>query len=309
MMNKAKMLLFVTLALIPTAALGYNAADEAPYLTNFNAHIAASYAAADDTSLSSILDPCKNGPDVEVGGEVVVVSAGGKSITAGEVQLQCDASQVCVIPQGVTLEMTESLNVGALSINGNLLWTDETQTQEEVSLCAGYVVTEHGGDYYMRVTQKKAWIYIKNNGAAHHHLATRVFGGMESRVEIIGRRLERTWSLLDQPLSIDDTSLTLLHHPSLMGWQVGDRIGVAPTELLSTGTGQSFTITDISANGTIVLDAPSTYNHKAQFYPPKAKGQGPILMSAEVVNLSRNIIITGKLMDLSTLQFTDSESP
>jgi hypothetical protein len=72
--------------------------------------------------------------------------------------------------------MTENLNVGALSIQGSLLWTDETQSaQDEMYLCAGYVVTKTGGNFYMDLSSP-------------------------------------------------------LHHPFQMGWRIGDRIGVAPTE-------------------------------------------------------------------------------
>ena len=76
--------------------------------------------------------------------------------------------------------------------------------------------------------------------------------------------------------------------------QVGDRIGVAPTSHGSSGTGQTFTITSIPSPYTIQLshanDQPATYD--ASFINGKTASP-PVLKAAEVVNLSRNIIITG----------------
>jgi hypothetical protein len=286
-----KALSVVCLFLKLSAFVAYEQSAGIPYLSNFPSIISASYTAAGDAQLNGLLGGCKNaGPLIE--GEITVVSD-DSFITAGEVQQQCDTSKVCIIPSGVTLEMTESLQVGALRIQGRLEWTDSTQVDEEIYLCAGYVVTEESAEFYMNLSWKKAWIYIQDNGARHEMLMTRAFGGYLSTVEVIGRRLERTWSLLDRPFSVSDTSLKLLHDPALMGWQVGDRIGIAPTEAASKGQGQSFRITDIWSDGTILVDAPSAYDHQADFRPTTGDQQAPILMSAEVVNLSRNIIITG----------------
>ena len=75
--------------------------------------------------------------------------------------------------------------------------------------------------------------------------------------------------------------------------RVGDRIGVSPTETKATGFGEEFTIVDIDDKGSLYLDKTAQYNHAATFVPPPPKGNVPALMSAEVVNLSRNIVITG----------------
>ena len=79
-----------------------------------------------------------------------------------------------------------------------------------------------------------------------------------------------------------------------MGWKVGDRIGVAPTESQSKGIGQTFTITHIASDRTVLWDGPSQYTHKADFIPSLLPDDTmpPILMSAEIINLSRNIVIT-----------------
>ena len=77
------------------------------------------------------------------------------------------------------------------------------------------------------------------------------------------------------------------------GRRVGDRVGVAPTEERSRGHGEEFTIVGIDAAGALLLDRPAERDHAASFLPPPPLGNTPALMSAEVVNLSRNILITG----------------
>ena len=74
--------------------------------------------------------------------------------------------------------------------------------------------------------------------------------------------------------------------------RVGDRIGISPTEVRGQGVGEEFTIVSID-KGVISLDGTVQFSHTATFVSPKSSTQSPALMSAEVVNLSRNIIITG----------------
>jgi hypothetical protein len=74
--------------------------------------------------------------------------------------------------------------------------------------------------------------------------------------------------------------------------RVGDRIAVAPTAKLATGQGEEFTITSIEENGTMLLNKVAQYYHQSKFVNAPSGGH-PALMSAEVVNLSRNIVVTG----------------
>ena len=257
--------------------------------------MASSYSEGDHTKTLNI---CRSSPRFRDRHTITVrPTSGSNLITSSDVQLQCHKSYLCVIPPTLTVQMTSSLHVGALEIQGRLLWNDESQSQSETYLCAGYVVTTSGGTFSLNLQsiKKRAWIYMVANGAYHEALGWRAFGGMSaSMVEVIGRPLQRTWTLLDEPLQIGDSSMVLLHDPIAMGWQVGDRIGIAPMEIQSKGTGQTFAITDMDSDGTISLDRTSFYNHKAEFVPSQVPDQmPPILMSAEVVNLSRNIIITG----------------
>ena len=45
----------------------------------------------------------------------------------------------------------------------------------------------------------------------------------DARIEIHGRKLQRTWTLLSKTVVAGETVLHLKHGPAEMGWQVGDR--------------------------------------------------------------------------------------
>lgn len=75
--------------------------------------------------------------------------------------------------------------------------------------------------------------------------------------------------------------------------RVGDRIGISPTQSRAVGIGEEFTIVAIDSKGVISIEGTAQYDHEASFVPPQSSNQSPALMSAEVLNLSRNIVITG----------------
>ena len=294
-----------------------------------------SYSQVDDRSTENmnqpppeLLEQCKdrgfntinsNTREVTV---AVTVSDGGSVVSASSVQSQCGTDTICLIPAGVTVQMDSTVNIGALIIRGNLEWNTSTQgDSDQLFLCGGYVVVENNGSFLMdlnddfNTNQKKqtAWIYIKNNGAVHPELRSRALGTYHERYSTVdnpililkGRSLKRTWSLLSKPLEVGMTQLQLLHHPLDMGWKIGDRLGLSPTDNVATGWGQTVTIVDILDNGSITFQTPIQFEFQADFEignlnvdhnqsmvsivakPP------PALLSAEVVNLSRNIIVTG----------------
>ena len=78
--------------------------------------------------------------------------------------------------------------------------------------------------YFFQVADKNAIIYIKDNGYSHNGLRSRAFGSYASLesdypiIDINGRELARTWSLLAKSLTPGDTSITLMHRADLMGW-------------------------------------------------------------------------------------------
>lgn len=111
-------------------------------------------------------------------------------------------------------------------------------------------------------------------------------------MNVKGRSLARTWSLLATDLDLDHTSIFLMHDPVLMGWRIGDRITVAPTKALGKGEGESFQITGFGPNNEVNLSGPAIEHHMAESVL-NPNGSNVALRSAEVINLSRNVIITG----------------
>jgi hypothetical protein len=202
-----------------------------------------------------------------------------------------------VVPANTTLTVDGDLNLGSLLIEGTVLWTDDTQSTAEQWLCSGYVVVEGNGQFLMDVKDKNANIYLKDNGAAHPGnfggLGSRVLGGVHTadsapgfpRIDIEGRVMARTWSLLSSTATEGSTSLNLMHDVSEMGWRVGDRIAIASMAGLSNGNAQWFFLTGFSG-GTVNLDGTLSQNYM---------GENP--MRAEVINLSRNVLITGDDLD------------
>ena len=91
-------------------------------------------------------------------------------------------------------------------------------------VCAGYVAIEGQGKWQMDIQSKNAFIYIKDNGAVHESLRERAFGSVAIDdvdypiIDINGRNLKRTWSLLSDPLQQGDDRIKLMHNPKLMGW-------------------------------------------------------------------------------------------
>lgn len=271
--------------------------------------MSASYSQVDDLSSANankppqeLLDQCKNRGKSNPAREIIV--SGGGTVSSSFVQSECGEDSVCIIPYGMTLFMDGNLNLGALIIRGSLKWTSFTQqSSSDHFLCAGYVVVEENGSFDMdmnrRYETRNAWIYIKNNGAIHPHLRTRSFGTFKAHhsddsptMIIRGRNLARTWSILSEPLVPGMTSMKLIHDPRSMGWRVGDRLGISPTEDRAGGWGQDVFISDIRDDGTIELMQSIENYHRADF-EVASTNLNAALLSAEVVNLSRNIVLTG----------------
>ena len=249
-----------------------------------------------------LIEECKNGEIVNSTNEILVTTPDGSNvISAFSVQSQCDSSTICIIPDGITLQMNGNLNVGALILRGNLEWTSSTQDLEDQFLCGGYIVVEQNGSFEMSLNDSKSgWVYIKNNGAEHPELQTRSFGTYKQRyssdnptMSISGREsLVRTWSLLSEALYPGARRVKLMHDPRDMGWRVGDRLAIAPTEPMAKGWGQVVFIKDIEEDGTITLNEMIEHTYMAKFQP-SLSAKFAALLSAEVVNLTRNIVITG----------------
>ncbi|NKI34183.1 hypothetical protein HFP89_03260 [Wenzhouxiangella sp. XN79A] len=294
----------------PSLVHAFQQGDSDLYVSQFQDLIANSYAAVDDPALAPVglLFSCQDTGYQNSTGTILVTEPTPTVVSAAEVQQRCGETTDCVIGGNVTLNMDGALKVRSLVVRdgGTVEWSDLTQTASDAWLCAGYVVVEAGGTWEMNLQDafKRAWIYIMNNGATHHGLRTRAFGsfvehghrtghGTHPYLRVVGRELDRTWSLLAEPLQPNSSSIRLIHDPIAMGWQVGDRIAVAPTESGMDDNAQAFFIAGMQPDGTVTLDRPSngTSTHRAERSWPA--GTEASLRAAEVINLSRNVIVTG----------------
>ena len=199
---------------------------------NFDSINAASYVEVEDTNAGNVppnlLSACSgSNPATDAPSKQITVQAPGVNgiVSSSEVSTQCGTDSTCILPAGTTLRVDTNLNLGALLVRGGVEWTDSTQLDASAFICAGYVAVEGQGKWEMDLQTKTAYIYLKDNGATHHTLRTRAFGGHAENfgednptIDIKGREMKRTWSLLSQPLSQGDVEMRLMHDPNLMEW-------------------------------------------------------------------------------------------
>ena len=170
---------------------------------------------------------CKN-DNVQPTRSVTLIASPGSGgiVTASEVSVQCGRDSVCTVPPGITVRMVGAigLNVGALIVRGVVEWNEVESAPDLRFLCAGYVAVEGLGRFTMNVRIGRAFVYIKDNYAVHPQLRSRAFGGVHRSpgdypvVEIFGRPMARTWSLLSKPLVVGDRMMMLMHNANLMDW-------------------------------------------------------------------------------------------
>ena len=196
---------------------GYLEEHEEYYLGSFEALIADSYSEM-KVAPQSLKDACVHKPSIINPSdlpEVILTSEANSeiaTISAAEVTIQCGTASICVVPKGLTLLMNGNLNVAALVLReGTLQWDASTQSMKDQFLCAGYIAVEGStGEFKLHLSNaegadKRAWIYIKDNGAKHFALGTRAFGSIGSTtnkptLDLAGRPLRRTWTLLAESL-------------------------------------------------------------------------------------------------------------
>jgi hypothetical protein len=213
------------------------------------------------------------------------------STTAAVLATKCNVNTRCIVPAGVTVQMNADINVGILEVNGKIEWTETTQTKTEQYLCAGYILFNANSSLNMNLTRKKGYIYIKNNGASSPRFGKRfLVADRPSKYDMFGRSMRRTWSLLAKDLNVGDSKITLMHNASDMGWQLGDRIALAPTKHRSTGTSQTFFIKSIYGN---IIRLSSQLDLVPDGIANQDFVGNPGGIQSEVINLSRNILITG----------------
>lgn len=300
----SSLLLFeiLIIIIIPTNSYfaGFNQQDEYPYKQRWSEISKYSYEVPLPIQLSQSCKANKTGITPAYANLKEVELTG--NFHAADFQSQCGNTNLCVLTQNSTLVIDANLNVAALAIRGTVYWNETTQSMPTQWICAGFIVVEDNGTFQLSLDSlsNTAFIYIKNNGALHSALRSRVFGGynpsgsgMIPTIDVTGRKLRRTWSLLSKPILTGANVLQLIHNPIEMGWRVGDRILISPTTRQSTGYAETYFIQSFNAiNNSIYLDSVTKQPFSAIFQRNGTQPQIAI-MSAEVINLSRNVIITG----------------
>eukprot|EP00756_Hemistasia_phaeocysticola_P000546 Hpha_TRINITY_DN10391_c0_g1::TRINITY_DN10391_c0_g1_i1::g.115990::m.115990 len=147
---------------------------------------------------------------------------------------KCKGGGDCVIEAGESFLLCESINVRTLTIRGELKWDT---CESDLELRTGWAILEGDGYFQLGLPEAPmllpATIYITNNGATHpmDELEKRFFAGVGSgtKIDVHGRPMARTWSLLAETAFAGDKILFLKDNPLDMGWKVGDRVGIAAT--------------------------------------------------------------------------------
>ena len=269
---------------------GFERGNEAKYLGAFDEIIRASYSAPLPIELSTACaGKGKSGSFPEA-----TLPPG--TVSASQAQTVCGTNSKCVVPPSTTLNVDSNLNVGALLVKGELVWSQSSTSQW---ICAGYIVAEGNGkvtiDMRFASDSNSAFVYMKNNGAKHWSIGARVFGGFAEgsddnpTIHVFGKEMARTWSLLASPVSEGSNSIRLIHDALAMGWGQGDRVIIAPTTPGSKGTADSRSIQSIQGS-IVTLSSPTSQSFDADFFSGRGNA---VARSAEVINLQRNIIITG----------------
>lgn len=224
------------------------------------------------------------------------------------VPARCHGNAQCIVPKGATWILDSSLDVDELIVEGKLLW-DVNKPDLELRACQ--IMVEAGATFQvgskLAPMNKKATIYIKKcagqdfgmSGAGERFLA----GRGTARIEIHGRPLTRTFTLLAKTARAGDTRLILKHSAKDMGWQVGDKIGVVTTGNVEGNLAgydpppkdgsTRHTISSIDGN-TIMVQPSLMAVHLGGFTNVAGSDYE---MAAEVVNMERSVLITGDHSD------------
>merc|ERR1712037_135894 len=159
------------------------------------------------------------------------------------------------------------MDVGTITIKGGFSWHIAKRNLE---LRAFYILVDREGSFNLgsesEPMELDAKIYIKtpsnwdprksegwDNFPYHPSIGSRFLAGVGgSHVEIHGRTMSRTWTLLSEDHSKSDSTLRLKHDAGEMNWQVGDKIAIATT---NRGSSSEHKITEI--NGKSIKLIPS----------------------------------------------------
>jgi hypothetical protein len=202
----------------------------------------------------------------------------------------------CVIPDGTCVTFDESADLESLRIFGRLIWAENLTGLE---LKAGAIFVDNCGLFQIGTIEKpmanEATIYIKNNlpngpgfGPGKRFLASgkdKDPHGQAGQIEIHGVAKKNTWTLLTRTVREGQNTIDVEHDVS--DWNIGDEIVVAYTSFYNQNSdkGRSQTRFIKSIDGQrITVDRP---------FEIAQLGRKDVRIQAEVMNMSRNIVITG----------------
>lgn len=199
------------------------------------------------------------------------------------------------MPQGETWQVDRSLNLSTLTIAGVLLWD---QSKAGLVLNSSFVLVTPSGKLQIGSKafpmDQPATIYIAKGPFSDPLLGTRFLGGNGGVIQIHGRRMQKTWTLLSATARVGSTVLQLKDDPRVMQWRIGDRIGIATTTL---GLSTQHRISALGPGSAISIQGPLQATHWGGY---KAIGNRRFELAAEVVNLERSVLITGDHDDFDT---------
>jgi len=192
----------------------------------------------------------------------------------------------CEIPVGTCVTLDVSADVNKLVVKGRLTWDT---SKDGLTLKADSIWITDCGIFEIgsldAPMMNDATIYLKSAGGFYSGFGSDAQFGSESMpgratVEIHGRPLKHPWTLLTKTVQSGDDQIEVEHDVS--DWKVGDKVTVGITGKKYRTT-ESFRIRSISGQ-VIFLDG--------SFQNPRL-GRQDRRLQAEVMNTSRNILVTG----------------
>lgn len=192
-----------------------------------------------------------------------------------------------VIPAGRTVLLDTSTRIRNLTIEGTLL-----VAERDLRLEADWMLVRDRGRLQAgtpSAPRRSRLELVLTDGDRSENAAgmgTKFFGAMAGVVELHGARKTR-WTRLDGTAAPGALSIDVL---DATGWQVGDRIAIAPTDF-DPDEREVRSVTAI-AGRRLTLDSPLQHQHWGRIQTLGSTGE-VMDQRAPVANLSSNIVIRG----------------
>jgi len=207
------------------------------------------------------------------------------------------------IPSGVEILLdTSTAYLSVLLIRGSLIWDTEV---DGIELNAEYIIIidgvfQLGTEDEPMLKNAKITMYGHQRSIRLPIYGAKCFAARSGTVDIHGAPVSPTWTMLDVSANAGDNSITIQTPSGLTGWNVGNRIAIAPTgDKNSIVESEDHIITSITDNGdgttTLGLQDPLAYLHLGvEFTTTRPDGRSVTLhQRAEVGLLSRNVKFEG----------------